>query len=110
MKNRKYLNTQKKINELKEAGALRAFAQSPFYLDFFCKKFFEMSETDRLILIKKSKTLNVTLTEFRKLAKFNEHLSISSEIIGKTYRNYTVIAVNALNLLCIDETGKKIIL
>ena len=110
MKNKKYFNTQKKINELKEAKALRAFAQSPFFLDFFYKKFFEMNKTDRTSLVKKSETLKPSLAEFRKLAKFNKHLNVSNEITGKTYKTYTVVAVNALNILCIDDKGKKIIL
>ena len=108
--NLKYFNTQKKISELKKAGALRAFAQSPFFLSFFHKKFFEMNLADRENLIQKSKTLNPSLTEFRKLAKFNEHLNVSTKLVGTSYKNLTVLAVNALNLLCIDDKGKKIIL
>ena len=108
--NQKYVKTVLKINKLKEAKALRAFAQSPFYLDFFYKKFFELNENEQLALIKKSEALKPDLTEFRKLAKFNKHLNISNEIIGASYKNYTVIGVNALNLLCLDDKGKKIIL
>ena len=108
--NKKFLNTQKKLLELKKAGALRAFAQSPFFLDFFYKKFFEMSALQQSVLIKKSETLNPSLTEFRKLTKYNTHLNVSTLLVGSVYKKLTVLAVNALNLLCIDEKGKKIIL
>lgn len=108
--NKKYLNTQKKINELKEAGGLRAFAQSPFYLNFFHKKFFDMSETDRINLIKTSEMFKPSLSEFQKLARYNNHLNVQNTLVGLSYKNLTVLKVNTLNLLCIDEKGKKIIL
>lgn len=108
--NVKYLNTQKKIIELKEANALRAFAQSPFYLNFFYKKFFDLNETDRAALVEKSESLKPSLTEFNKLVKYNNHLNVPTHLVGVSYKNLTILKVNALNILCIDEKGKKIIL
>ena len=108
--NGKYLKSQKKLIELKEAGALRAFAQSPFYLDFFYKKFFDMKEIDRATLIAKSESFNVSISEFQKLAKYNKHLNVKETLVGLSYKTLTVLKVNALNLLCINDKGEKIIL
>lgn len=108
--NRKFLNAQKKLIELKKAGALRAFAQSPFFLDFFHKKFFEMDKNDHAAYLAKCEELTPSLSEFQKLAKYNKHLNVPNVLVGTSYKNLTVLKVNALNLLCVDEKGKKIIL
>ena len=107
--NSKFVNLQKKIIELKNAKALAAFAYSPFTVDFFHKKFFELTKKEQQQLVTQNKE-TLTLASFHKLAKYNKHLNIRNFMVGKTYKTLTVLKINALNLLCVDEKGKKIIL